>query len=247
MYANAREARRLLGVDQSSSLPEIKRAFRTAVKKYHPDVRGNAPATVRHFQNINRVYAELIDYKNQHPDVPDPAATERKTSPRRDQAARAWQSRRERREESRQKQRAQKQRAEHAREPRGERFEESVLRKIRNMANQDMRIDPLVRNMSVESLVMRCDFSANFYVKREAIKALVSKGSAEAARALVHLRNGNDAELRLIVDDMLRSAGADFRDRVENDSTQGNIFTAWVDKLISGIVRVFESSVRISY
>jgi molecular chaperone DnaJ len=50
----------VLGVDRNASEVEIKRAFRTQARKYHPDVNKDAGADIR-FKEINEAYEVLSD------------------------------------------------------------------------------------------------------------------------------------------------------------------------------------------
>lgn len=234
MFTYAREAKRLLGVDHTNTLPDIKAAFRQCVKKYHPDVLGNTPASVRYFQQINRVHGELIKYKQLHPDVvrtdtdsakKSASASAHGHTPRYQTNAQPSTNR-----------------------PRSKpTTEQLILQKVQKLKQGTFKVDPLVAHMSIESLIMRCEFSDNFYVKREAIKALVSKGTVEAVRGIVYLQNSQDKESREIIADILTKSDSRFRRMVHDDDLQINPFFAWVDKLVSGIIRVFDGSVRISY
>jgi len=47
----------LLGVPQTATQPEIKRAYRSKVRATHPDLSGNGDA--RHFQLVKRAYEVL--------------------------------------------------------------------------------------------------------------------------------------------------------------------------------------------
>ena len=52
----------VLGVPRKASDAEIKKAFRTLAKKYHPDTHGNDPKNVKKFQEIGAAY-ELLGEK----------------------------------------------------------------------------------------------------------------------------------------------------------------------------------------
>jgi molecular chaperone DnaJ len=58
--ATKRDYYELLGVDRTASEVEIKRAFRTQARKYHPDVNKEPNAEAR-FKEINEAYAVLSD------------------------------------------------------------------------------------------------------------------------------------------------------------------------------------------
>lgn len=53
----------VLGVAKGASEAEIKKAFRTLAKKYHPDAAGNGAAAKRHFQEVSAAYEILGDTK----------------------------------------------------------------------------------------------------------------------------------------------------------------------------------------
>lgn len=235
MFPYAREAKRLLGVDHTNTLPDIKAAFRQCVKKYHPDVLGNTPASVRYFQQINRVYSELTKYKQLHPDVVCADAPSAKKS-----TSASAHGHRPRYQTNPQSTTASRPRSKPT-------TEQLILQKVQKIKQGTFKVDPLVANMSVESLIMRCEFSDNFYVKREAIKALVTKGTVEAVRGIVYLQNSQDKNSKEIIADILAKADSRFRRMVHDDDLKVNPFFAWVDKLVSGIIRVFDGSVRISY
>ncbi len=50
----------LLGIDRQASHAEVKRAYRSLVKQYHPDV-SDKPDTVKNFQLIQKAYEILSD------------------------------------------------------------------------------------------------------------------------------------------------------------------------------------------
>lgn len=50
-----------LGVSKSASEAEIKKAFRTLAKKYHPDAAGNGAAAKKRFQDVSAAYEILGD------------------------------------------------------------------------------------------------------------------------------------------------------------------------------------------
>ena len=51
----------LLGIEQSASAADIKKAYRLQARKYHPDKNGNTEAATRHFQAINNAHTVLSD------------------------------------------------------------------------------------------------------------------------------------------------------------------------------------------
>lgn len=67
---------KVLGVDKSASIREIKRAYKRLSKKYHPDLCNDSTAT-RKFEEINNAYAALLTLKN---NSKSNSSTERVTS-----------------------------------------------------------------------------------------------------------------------------------------------------------------------
>jgi DnaJ-class molecular chaperone len=59
--AMARDPYEVLGVSKKASEAEIKKAFRTLAKKYHPDTHGNDPKAVKRFQEISSAYEVIGD------------------------------------------------------------------------------------------------------------------------------------------------------------------------------------------
>ena len=57
------QARRQLGLDERSTLNEIKTAYHLLVKKYHPDRnQGSEMEVVENMKRINRAYHLIMDY-----------------------------------------------------------------------------------------------------------------------------------------------------------------------------------------
>ena len=54
---------RVLGLEPGASDEEVKKAYKTLAKKYHPDVAGNNPEAARKMQEINAAYDEMINHK----------------------------------------------------------------------------------------------------------------------------------------------------------------------------------------
>src|SRR5262245_15977241 len=57
----ARDPYEVLGVSKKASEAEIKKAFRSLAKKYHPDTHGNDPKAVKRFQEISGAYEVIGD------------------------------------------------------------------------------------------------------------------------------------------------------------------------------------------
>src|SRR5436190_6625878 len=51
----------ILGLSRSASADEIKKAHRKLVRKYHPDVNKNSPATTEKFKEVQEAYDVLSD------------------------------------------------------------------------------------------------------------------------------------------------------------------------------------------
>ena len=54
----------VLGLKQGASEEEVKKAYKTLAKKYHPDVTGNDPAAAKKMQEINSAYDAIINHKS---------------------------------------------------------------------------------------------------------------------------------------------------------------------------------------
>jgi curved DNA-binding protein len=52
---------RTMGVSRDASQEEIRKAYRTLARKYHPDVNPNNPEAVERFKEINEAYEVLRD------------------------------------------------------------------------------------------------------------------------------------------------------------------------------------------
>lgn len=52
---------KILGVNESASADEIKKAFRSLAKKYHPDTNNGNEEAAKKFQEINEAYSVLSD------------------------------------------------------------------------------------------------------------------------------------------------------------------------------------------
>lgn len=53
----------ILGVSEGDDIATIKKAYREAARKYHPDVNGGAAINEEIFRMITKAYAEIIDEK----------------------------------------------------------------------------------------------------------------------------------------------------------------------------------------
>ncbi len=54
---------RVLGLSPGASDDEVKKAYKTLAKKYHPDVAGNTEEAARKMQEINAAYDQIINHK----------------------------------------------------------------------------------------------------------------------------------------------------------------------------------------
>lgn len=54
----------VLGLSSSASEEEVKKAYKTLAKKYHPDVAGNSPEAAKKMQEINAAYDAIINHKS---------------------------------------------------------------------------------------------------------------------------------------------------------------------------------------
>ena len=51
---------RVLGVSQNASEEEIKKAYRTLAKKYHPDVNNGSPQAEARMKEVNEAYSQIV-------------------------------------------------------------------------------------------------------------------------------------------------------------------------------------------
>ena len=56
----------VLGLNPDASDEEVKKAYKTLAKKYHPDVAGNSPEAARKMQEINAAYDQIINHKESY-------------------------------------------------------------------------------------------------------------------------------------------------------------------------------------
>lgn len=55
---------RILGLNPGASEEEVKKAYKSLAKKYHPDVTGNDPEAAKKMQEINSAYDAIINHKS---------------------------------------------------------------------------------------------------------------------------------------------------------------------------------------
>lgn len=81
--ANRRDHYEVLGVKKTSTIEEIKRAYRTLSKKYHPDRNPNDPSAEAKFKEVQHAYSVLSDSKKraQYDQYGDVAVGEWQTRP----------------------------------------------------------------------------------------------------------------------------------------------------------------------
>jgi DnaJ-class molecular chaperone len=61
------EARQLLGLGETATLKEIKRAYRTLAHRHHPDKQGGGGSTAgEDMKRLNRAYKLLTEYCNEY-------------------------------------------------------------------------------------------------------------------------------------------------------------------------------------
>ncbi len=61
------EARQLLGLGETATLKEIKRAYRTLAHRHHPDKQsGGESAGSENMKRLNRAYNLLMEYCNEY-------------------------------------------------------------------------------------------------------------------------------------------------------------------------------------
>lgn len=54
----------VLGLNSNATEEEVKKAYKTLAKKYHPDVAGNDPNAAKKMQEINAAYDAIINHKS---------------------------------------------------------------------------------------------------------------------------------------------------------------------------------------
>ena len=56
---------RVLGVSQSASEDEIKKAYRTLAKKYHPDVNNGSAEAEARMKEVNEAYSQIMKMRRE--------------------------------------------------------------------------------------------------------------------------------------------------------------------------------------
>lgn len=56
----------VLGVSRDASEEEIKKAYKTLAKKYHPDLTGNSPEAAAKMTEVNAAYDEIMNKKSSY-------------------------------------------------------------------------------------------------------------------------------------------------------------------------------------
>jgi DnaJ-class molecular chaperone len=56
------EARRILGLRETATMAEIKRAYRNLVHRYHPDKKPNGEYEDERFRRVQRAYEMILDF-----------------------------------------------------------------------------------------------------------------------------------------------------------------------------------------
>ena len=61
-FEKINNARKLLGIPEAATLPEIKKAFNKMAKKYHPDVKQNEPEAQGKMVEVLKAYETIVNY-----------------------------------------------------------------------------------------------------------------------------------------------------------------------------------------
>jgi len=61
MAENKRDYYEILGISKSAGEADIKKAYRTLAKKYHPDMNPNDKSAEKNFKEVNEAYEVLSD------------------------------------------------------------------------------------------------------------------------------------------------------------------------------------------
>lgn len=74
--AEHRDYYKILGISRTASSEEIKQAFRTLARRYHPDLHPNDPVAAERFREIREAYEVLVnDSQRQQYDASSPSAS----------------------------------------------------------------------------------------------------------------------------------------------------------------------------
>jgi len=65
-YNQIDEARKILGLSESATLKEIRGAFKSLAKRYHPDKNDGTQDTTEAMKKLNWAYQLLINYCNDY-------------------------------------------------------------------------------------------------------------------------------------------------------------------------------------
>lgn len=57
---------KLLGLHPGATSDDVKKAYRSLAKQYHPDIVGNSPQAIAHFQQISQAYEYLTTALQRH-------------------------------------------------------------------------------------------------------------------------------------------------------------------------------------
>ena len=75
-------AHKILGVKANADIDEIKRAFRRAAKRLHPDVAGGNAASTEQFLDLKKAYEALLERRKTAAELRHPPGKGTRTKPR---------------------------------------------------------------------------------------------------------------------------------------------------------------------